>query len=238
MTQIITDVGPGLHNANLGLATARIVEGGTWKKQRTVMLMPAAKMVPAKCALSWMNLIIPPNQGFMRWLLLGDEVGVAYSNAIEQVLANPVLKDWEYVLFLEHDNTPPPDGLLKLLRHLEQHPELAAVSGLYFTKGEGGVPQIWGDINDPVPNYRPQPPVPGQLVECYGIGQGFSLFRLSMFNDPKLRKPWFKTRASVDEGVGTQDLYFWEDAKKFGYRCGVACDVLVGHYDPDRDINW
>ena len=32
-------------------------------------------------------------------------------------------------------------------------------------------------------------------------------------------------------GVGTQDLYFWGDARKYGYRCAIACDVKVGHYD-------
>jgi hypothetical protein len=31
--------------------------------------------------------------------------------------------------------------------------------------------------------------------------------------------------------VGTQDLYFWGDAKKYGYRCAIDCDVMVGHYD-------
>ena len=56
--------------------------------------------------------------------------------------------------------------------------------------------------------------------------------RLSMFRDERLRKPWFKTVAGAD-GVGTQDLYFWNDARKYGYRCAIDCDVLVGHYDLD-----
>lgn len=59
-----------------------------------------------------------------------------------------------------------------------------------------------------------------------------------MFKDPKLRRPWFRTVASKEEGVGTQDLYFWVDAKKYGYRCAVDCDVLVGHYDVGMDIVW
>jgi hypothetical protein len=66
---------------------------------------------------------------------------------------------------------------------------------------------------------------------------GFNLFRLSMFKDAKLRRPWFKTQAS-HEGVGTQDLYFWTDARKYGYRCAIDCAVKVGHYDVGRDITW
>lgn len=227
----------GRHNADLDKSAKRILEGATWKKQRVAVLIPSAQTIPAKVALSHWNLIFPPNQAVHRMLCLGMEVGDAYSTAIENILGHPELSTWEYVLTLEHDNTPPPDGLIKLIARMDAHPELAAISGLYWTKGEGGVPQIWGDINDPVPNYRPQMPQPGALIECYGIGMGFALWRLSMFKDKKLRKPWFKTQASI-EGVGTQDLYACSDFRKHGYRCAVDCDVLVGHYDLATDTNW
>jgi hypothetical protein len=189
-------------------------------------------------ALSHWNLIFPPNQPVYRMLCLGMEVGEAYSTAIEQVLAHPDLSTWDYILTIEHDNTPPPDGVLKLLRRMEQHPELSCIGGLYWTKGEGGAPQIWGDPTDPVPNFRAQVPVPGQLIECCGTGMGFNLWRLGMFRDAKLRRPWFKTLASSAEGVGTQDLYFWADARKHGYRCAIDCDVLVGHHDAKADFTW
>jgi hypothetical protein len=227
----------GRHNADLGTATARVVRGGTWKRQRVVMLIPAAEMIPAPVYISHCSLIFPPNQPAHRMLCLGDEVGVAYSGAIEQILAHPDLTQWEYLLTVEHDNLPPADGLIKLIARLEAHPEFACVGGLYWTKGEGGVPQIWGDPKDPVLNFRPQPPVPGQLVECCGTGMGFNLWRLAMFKDPSLRRPWFKTVAGR-EGVGTQDLYAWSDFRKHGYRCAVDCDVLVGHLDPATGIVW
>ena len=241
--EIIKDTEPdlGLHNRD-PQATNRIIQGGTWKKQRTVMLLPSAPMVPMKCALTWMSMITPPNQPFVRWALLGDEVGVAYSNAIDAILANPDLSQWEYVLTVEHDNTVPPDGFLKLIKRMEEHLEFACIGGLYWLKGPGGQPQIWGDIKDPVVNYRPQPPVPGQLIECYGTGMGFNLWRMSMFRDLKkkgVKGPWFKTRASSTEGVGTQDLYFWGDiARPNGFRCAIDCDVLVGHMDPASGIVW
>jgi hypothetical protein len=227
----------GKHNGNLEEATRKILEGGTWKKQRVVVLIPSSNTIAAKVALSHWNLIFPPNQGVYRMLCLGMEVGDAYSTAIEQILAHPELREWEYLLTLEHDNIPPPDGVLKLIKDMEEHPEFSCIGGLYWTKGEGGVPQIWGDPKDPVLNFRPQPPVPGALVECNGTGMGFNLWRLSMFKDDKLRKPWFKTSAGAD-GVGTQDLYFWGDAKKYGYRCAIDCSVLVGHYDIGSDVTW
>jgi hypothetical protein len=56
-----------------------------------------------------------------------------------------------------------------------------------------------------------------------------------MFKDAKLRKPWFVTEQKFTAGVGasafTQDLYFFNDACKYGYRFAVDCRVKVGHYD-------
>lgn len=234
--QLITsDIFQGAHNADLDKSTARLSKGGTWKHQRIICVLPAAELVPAKCALAWWNLAFPPNNGVVKWLALGDEVGVAYSNAIEQILVHPQLKDWEYLLCVEHDNAPPGDGVLKLVERMEQHPEYSAIGGLYWTKGEGGCAQIWGDARDATPNFRPQlPDLNGGLVECCGTGMGFTLFRMSMFKDPKLRKPWFVTQKK--DGVATQDLYFWADARKHGHRCAIDCSVKVGHYDLRGDF--
>lgn len=232
----VQDLG-GLHNSDLETTSARLLSGGSWKKQRIVVILPAGAMLPAKAALSHWNLIFPPNNGVVRILAQGMEVGDAYSTAIEQVLAHPELGQWEYILTLEHDNLPPTDGVIQLVKQMETHPELSCVGGLYFTKGESGVAQIWGDTNDPVVNFRPQIPRAGELVECCGTGMGFNLWRLGMFRDERLRKPWFRTVAGT-EGVGTQDLYFWGDARKHGYRCAIDCNVKVGHLDVENDIVW
>jgi hypothetical protein len=233
----IVTLGPGVHNSDPS-ASSRIMEGGSWKRQRVIVLVPSAAKIDAKVYLSHMGIIFPPNNGVFRMLCLGMEVGEAYSAAIENILAHPDLKDWEYVLTMEHDNTPPQDGVLRLIETLEAHPEFSAVSGLYWTKGEGGVPQIWGDPADHVQNFRPQVPRAGELQECCGTGMGFALWRLSMFKDDRLRKPWFKTVASAEEGFGTQDLYAWNDFRKHGYRCAVDCRVLVGHFDSSTGITW
>lgn len=221
----------GRHNADIAKSTARIIEGGTWKRQRVVMLIPAGEMIPTKVYLNHCSLIFPPNQAAYRMATEDMEVGEAFSTAIQGIIENQELSKWEFLLTIEHDNLAPQDGIITLIRHMEAHPEFSAISGLYWTKGEGGVPQVWGDPKDPLPNYRPQPPDPnGGLVECCGIGMGFALWRLKMFKDDRLRRPWFKTVAD-HTGAGTQDLYAWGDFRKFGYRCAVACDVKVGHLD-------
>jgi hypothetical protein len=226
---VMQDMG-GVHNADVEGARARLIRGATWKKQRICVVIPSADLIPAKVALSHWNMAFPPNNGVVRILAQGMEVGDAYSSAIEGILNHPDLSQWEYLLTVEADNAPPPDGVLKLLERMEEHPELACIGSLYYTKGISGCPQIWGDVKDPVVNYRPQlPDANGGLVECCGTGMGFNLWRMAMFRDPKLRKPWFKTQTT--NGMATQDLYFWSDARKHGYRCAIDCSVKVGHYD-------
>lgn len=255
MSQIIIQDFGGAHNADLHKTRARLIKGGSWKRQRVIVILPAdydsveetpdgrkvvVKGIPAKVALSLWNLAFAPNNGVVRILALGDEVGIAYSQAIEGILAHAELKDWEYVLTVEHDNLPPADGVVRLIEDLEQHPELDAVGGLYFTKFEGGCAQIWGDPKDSVTNFRPMLPDPnGGLMECCGTGMGFTLFRLKMFKDERLIKPWFRTlNGKNGQGVGTQDLAFWADARKYGHRCAINCSVRVGHLDAATGFVW
>lgn len=219
----------GYHNSNLDATIRRVNATSSWKKLDTIMLIPAGGSIPTKVAMALWNLYAPPNNNFFRMACVGMEVGEAFSTAIQNILDHPQLQNYKYILTCEHDNIPAPDALVKLLAQMEAHPEFACIGGLYFTKGMGGVAQIWGDPSDTQINFRPQTPIPNALQECCGTGMGFNVWRLSMFKDPNLRKPWFKTQ--TEGGVSTQDLYFWSDARKHGYRCAIDTSVSIGHYD-------
>lgn len=178
-----------------------------------------------------MGLITPMNNAFVRIFVSGMEVGEAYNQALELVLNHEQLSQFKYLLTLEEDNMPPPDGLLKLYESIDEY---AAVGGLYWTKGEGGQPMIYGDPKG-ILAFQPQQVKVETVQECNGLGMGFTLYDLSVFRDEKLARPFFKTfqEWSPQEGskVGTQDLYFFGNIRKLGYR--VACDtrVKVGHID-------
>jgi len=228
--QIISSYDGGAHNADLEKTVSRLTAEKSYKDLSCIQIVPCFGQIPTRAVASWMNLYAPPNAKFTRLWAVGMEVGKAFSSAIESILAHPDLSKWKYIITLEHDNIPPPDGIVKLLMQMENHPEYACIGGLYFTQGPGGCAQIWGDPKDPVTNFRPQRPDPaGGLVECCGTGMGFNVWRLDMFKDERLRRPWFVTQ--TENGVATQDLYFWGDARKYGYRCAIDCSVKVGHYD-------
>lgn len=231
----------GINNSFPGRTRSRLEKSASWKHQRIIVLLPTAEMIPAKVALSHWNLVFPPNNGVARLLAIGMEVGAAYSTAIEQILSHPVLSQFEYFLSIEHDMLCPADGVLRLVERMEANPRFAAISGLYFTKGRsgdgqaGGVAQIWGNPRDAVPQFMPQLPDPnGGLVECNGIGMGMALWRLKIFKDKRLRRPWFVTQR--DNGCATQDLYFASDARKYGYRFAVDCGCKVGHFSVEEDF--
>jgi hypothetical protein len=219
----------GKHNAEMDTSLKRLNLSGVYKEMSTIVLYPSLGPIPPKVVSSWLNMFAAPNQKCFRVFITGMEIGEAYSQTIENILAHPDLSKFKYLLTVEADNIVPPDGLVRLLASMEDNPQYDCIGGLYWTKGPDGVPQIWGDPHSTELNYRPQRPVEGQIVECCGTGMGFNLWKLDMFRDSKLRKPWFKTL--TEGGVMTQDLYFWQDARAAGHRCAVDCKVLVGHYD-------
>ena len=62
---------------------------------------------------------------------------------------------------------------------------------------------------------------------------------MKMFKDKDLPRPFFKTLTGIEgQGIGTQDLQFWTNARKLGYRCAIDCSIKVGHYDAENDITW
>jgi hypothetical protein len=232
--QIILGGTEGFHNTE---GRAR-----PYRDLSTVCVVPTRGAIPARVVETWMGLMAPMNQKFARVFVCGLEVGDAYEQALEQILAHPDLSQWRYVLTLEEDNIPPPDGLLKLYDHFDDEPlrkgTTVAVGGLYWTKGEGGQPMCYGRPDQPT--YQPFLPSSDGLHFCNGLGMGFTLFRLDALRE--MEKPRFKTLQQWDPQTGakamTQDLYAFEKLRQQGWR--VACDasVRVGHLDAASGVVW
>ncbi len=235
----------GIHNQDLGKSRDRLVRGQTYKDLSTICLIPTRGLIHARVIQSWFSLMSPMNQKFIRMFLTGMEVGDAYSQAVMLIRNDPTLATWPYVLTLEEDNMPPPDGLLKLFEAINGKVDgqtYDAVGGLYWTKGEGGQPMIYGDPAVMPLSFVPQLPQMETVQRCHGLGMGFTLFRTKMLLDARMPSPLFRTVQDYTPGVGarvyTQDLAFFEQAGGWGYR--FACDtrVKVGHFDAQSDIVW
>lgn len=228
----------GLHNIDPEETNKRLDTARSYQDLSTIILCPIVGDISPIVVQAWMGLMRPMNQKVIGPIFLQNmEVGEAYNQGIKMILNNPELSKWKYVLTIEHDNLPPPDGLLKLYESIEKYD---VVGGLYWTKGEGGQPMIYGDPKVVPVNFIPQRPLIDELQPANGLGMGFNLFKLEIFK--KMPAPWFKTLQEWDQSKGgktyTQDLYFYEQAKMAGYK--FACDtrIKVGHYDKNTDIIW
>lgn len=236
--QIVIASNEGFHNSQN--YQERLLSEGLYKERSTICIIPTRGQITAKVVQNWMGLMSPMNQKFMRMFMIGMEVGEAYEQAIEMIMTHDDLKQWKYILTLEEDNMPPPDGLLKLFNAIDEGYDI--VGGLYWTKGQAGQPMCYGNPNVFPLNFIPQIPEAEKVTRCNGLGMGFTLFKMSVFTEGKIERPFFKTLQKFEPGVGaaayTQDLYFFEKAAKAGYLIGCDSRVKVGHYDYNQDIVW
>lgn len=192
-------------------------------------------MVHHKHADSLMGLAWPMNQPRLIHRVTGHEVGHAYTAFIKAVLADPTLSKWPYLLTIEDDNIVPQDAVHRLLESIDAGP-FAAVSGIYFTKGDLNMPMAYGDPSrfaalgdlEFAPRDIRQALANGHVMEVNGIGMGCALWRMELFR--KYDPPWFVT---VDDGINgaTQDLFFCAKLRRGGERIAVDMRVRVGHVD-------
>jgi hypothetical protein len=228
----------GLHNASDYVS--RLEKEKTYRDLSTIIVCPTRGMIPARIVQSWQGLIRPMNQKVLGPIFMeGMEVGEAYNQVIQMILENPELRKFKFMLTLEEDNAPPPDGLIKLYESIDDYD---GVGGLYWTKGEGGQPMCYGDPKVMPLNFIPQIPSPDTVTPCNGLGMGFTLFRLEMLKDKRFEYGhWFKTKQEMTPEGGiqmTQDLWFSQKARELGYKFACDARVRVGHYDAANQIMW
>ena len=89
MPELVIQNYQGRNNESIEETQRRLYAQGSWKKQRIVVVIPAGAQIAAKVALSHRSLAFPPNQANTWILAEGYEVGVAFSTAIEGILAHP-----------------------------------------------------------------------------------------------------------------------------------------------------
>jgi hypothetical protein len=227
----------------LGLGFDRIehIPGSTYRDSSTVIIVPErTPFFHQRVVQAWQNLIAPMNSKRCFIFVTNEEVGKAYTNMIQHILADKELSTWKYILTLESDNIPPPDAHIRLLETIEAG-NYDAVSGIYFTRGEINMPQAYGDPDEyrrtGVLSFKPRDIraalQKGQIMDVNGIAMGCALWRIDMFR--QIEPPWFVTVNDVVPGKGiqcfTQDLGFCSRAVAAGKRFAVDMRCRVGHMD-------
>lgn len=260
----------GENNLKLEDNAWRVLKGASYRDCSTIIALPTpTEFIHGKVESAIDSLMKPMNQKIggpirateslplEKIAASGFEVADAYNKVLSMIESSGDLSTWRFLLTVEHDNLPPPDGLVKLVARMYENAkkdeegrvlkdengipqfDFLGIGGLYWTKGFGtGMPMIYGNPKEFPVNFRPQVPIIGELQECRGIAMGFSIWNLTaLLKDERLRdgQKWFQTRCSWDPAtgasMGTQDLVFCQKALEAGYRFAVDNSVLVGHYD-------
>lgn len=195
-------------------------------------------MIPCKVVSNWISLMRPMNQNVIGPCFFeGDEVGVAYETAFKWVLDDQAFAKYKFILTTEEDNLLPSDALLKLIETIGDYD---CIAGLYWTKGaENSQPMIYGDPKVMPKNFVPQVPILNGVQPCNGLGMGANLWKIESLRK-KLKDmphPWFKTIQEQGKAY-TQDLWFYQESAKFGFKVAVNTAVKVGHLDVNTGMVW
>lgn len=224
----------------LGFARVMHIPGSTYRDQSTFIIMPSRdELIHYRVTSALYSMIAPMNQKRGIAIVTGHEVGVAYNTAIQNVLNDPQLSRWPYIMTIETDNIVPVDAHKRLLETIEAG-KWDAVGGLYFTKGEINMPMAYGDPArfestgelEFTPRSVADAVSAGQVMPVNGVACGCTLWRTEMFK--VIPPPWFVTVDDIVDGIPqgfTQDLYFCKRARFAGRRFAVDCRVKVGHLD-------
>jgi hypothetical protein len=233
----------------LGFERIDTLTGMTYKKANTVIIVPMREpKMHYRFHQSLSALMSPPNQQRACFFAVGHEVGHAYNQMIMQILNDPVLSTWQYVLTIEDDNLPPIDAHIRLLEAIDADGGYDAVGALYWTRGDVQMPMCYGDPEEyrktGVLDFRPrdvrEAVKHGWIVPCNGLAMGCTLYRMDLFRE--VGYPWFVTVADIIDGMGaqsfSQDLWFCKRAAQAGKRFATDCRIKMPHIDWSTGIAY
>jgi len=138
--------------------------------------------------------------------------------------------DADYILWFDSDMTFRPDTLERMMKVLDEHPEIDVLSGLYFRRGHPFTPVIFSklEVNDEgLLDFEDYNDIPDGLFEIAGCGFGCVLMRTEMLLDIAAKEGggmWFSPIANAGE-----DCAFCIRARNNGYK--IFCDpsIALGH---------
>ena len=217
------------------------MKSGIFNDLSTVLITPTRGWLHCAHVVASSGMIRPFNHKIAGPLYArGMEVGEAYNQLIADILENPEYSKFKFILTLEDDMIPPLDGMIRLYRNIGDYD---GIGGLYWTKGENGLPLMFGDptnseVNTEI-NFLPVVPKTNETQPVYGSGMGFNLWKMDVFR--RMEAPWFETVAKVENGAGvtmTQDIAFFKKAHALGMKFAIDTSCRVGHFDVDQEIVW
>ena len=193
------------------------------EKRKILIAVPCMDMVSARFAQSLATLKKVDNcvVSFLIHSLIYD--------ARNKLAGYAVDGEFDFILWLDSDMVFPPNTLERMVKTLDEHPEIDILNALYFRRGTPFSPVAYDrlEINDRGEcDYEDMKDVPTELSEIAGCGFGCVLMRTDCLLDlaAKFGAVWFTPMGNVGE-----DCSFCIRARNEGYK--IYCDptIKIGH---------
>ena len=166
------------------------------------------------------GLITPSGMQVKYYTVHGRKVAAAYNDAVREFLKDGA----DFLLTVEDDTFPPPDALVKLMKHMADGKR---VVGAWYPKRQDAVyegsPIVIGNNGK-----RGHLEADGEVHEVYTIPMGCTLYSAEVFY--KIEYPYFETTDCL-----TQDSFFSQKLRDAGYK--LFCDTSIRCKHIDRETS-
>ena len=150
---------------------------------------------------------------------------------LNELCTQAMLLDCSHILWMDCDQVYPTDTITKLVGHdlpivcakvHRRHPPYDALLKRYNPDKKDKLnPYVDLEYDEWALRKNPL-----DLIEVDATGFGCNLMKIEVIE--RMTKPWFLMNLYVNPVIG-EDMYFWGQAKKLGYKIMVDCSINVGH---------
>lgn len=241
---------------------------GKWVN-RILIGTPAVGLVRMEWVVGRYGQVIPTNWShieIMQWMSSYVPLGYQVADAENVIAKHVVEQNFEWLLFIEHDNVLPPGTFVKLNKYM-MDADVPVVGALYFTKSEPPEPMVYREFGRGYYNGWKL----GDKVWCRGIPFGCTLIHGSIIKALWEESPEYMTGNTLTRRVfkhpedvfldpnssdflittGTTDLQFckevvekkifekagWAEYQKKDYPFLIDTGIFVKHIDNDG-VQW
>lgn len=138
--------------------------------------------------------------------------------------------DDDHIIGLERSQGPSDDYSLplKLVKHLEENPNIGVVGALYYQRGGDCWPVIMQE-KDGLPYFLLNSEVAGRMQKVDVTGGGCMMIRTAVFD--KIKEPWF----APEHEFGT-DIQLCRGVRAAGLEVWCDTSLEIGHLQKEKHI--
>lgn len=190
------------------------------QKKRILIAIPTAKNIEPETFKSIYDLIVPEGYQTTFQYFYGYNI-----DQVRNLIADWVVKGYDYLFSVDSDISFSPDTLIKLLRH-----DRDVVSGLYIQRKPGlHVLEVYEHNDRGGVSNIPYEKIKGRgLVEIAGCGFGCTLVKAEVLR--AIGYPQFEYHSAIDhKHTVSEDVDFCRKARNKGFKIWADTDIQCNH---------